>query len=88
MTTSTNQPAVQLYTCNGQDGSTPRKASHRHGNEIAQGYGQHDCVVIEQQGRIGGINNPEWGENQVGPVLLLWSARARWMRRDARGPVN
>ncbi|SGY91713.1 BQ5605_C038g11692 [Microbotryum silenes-dioicae] len=58
----TNQPAVQVYTCNHQ-GSTPRK--HSHGGPDAGFYEKHSCVVLEQQGRIGAIREPEWGEDQV-----------------------
>ncbi|KAK4052489.1 hypothetical protein OIV83_002291 [Microbotryomycetes sp. JL201] len=58
----TNQPASQLYTCNGLQSTIPRKRSQ--GGPSAT-YGQHSCVVLEQQGRIGGINQPQWGEDQM-----------------------
>ena len=58
----TNQPAVQLYSCNGQNYLTPRKASH---GGPAQGYGPRSCIVLEQEGRIDGIRQPQWGEDQV-----------------------
>ncbi|SCV71323.1 BQ2448_2911 [Microbotryum intermedium] len=58
----TNQPADQVYTCNHQ-GSTPRK--HSHGGPDAGFYEKHSCVVLEQQGRIGAIREPEWGEDHI-----------------------
>ncbi|KAK4057021.1 hypothetical protein OIO90_001921 [Microbotryomycetes sp. JL221] len=62
MSIKTNQLASQLYTCNGLQSTISRKQSQG-GPE--QTYGQHSCVVLEQQGRIGGINQPQWGEDQV-----------------------
>lgn len=33
-------------------------------------YDQYSCVVLEQEGWIDAINQPEWGQNQVrGPSL-------------------
>lgn len=67
MDMSTNQQAVQIYLCNGQDGSIPIKPSQAKRNKAegikgATGINQHGCVVIEPEGWIDGINNPEWGQ--------------------------
>lgn len=68
MSVITDQSSVQIYTCNGiqpTDRSIkpiPRKASHYGPDAI---YENHSCVVIEQQSFIDGINNPQWGINQI-----------------------
>ncbi|KAM0753353.1 galactose mutarotase-like protein [Meredithblackwellia eburnea MCA 4105] len=58
----TNQPAAQVYSCNGQNGVTPRKFSQGGPKET---YGKYSCVVLEQQGWIDAINNPQWGQDQI-----------------------
>ncbi|RMJ24527.1 Aldose 1-epimerase [Aspergillus sp. HF37] len=59
-----NQHAVQIYSCNGQDGHIPVKQSQveRNNGHGAQFVNQYGCVVIEPQGWIDGINHPEWGQ--------------------------
>ncbi|KAL2859858.1 aldose epimerase family protein [Aspergillus lucknowensis] len=78
---STNAPAIQLYSCNGQDGSDPIRGSQVRRNK-EQGYDglttldQYACMVVETEGWIDGINQPGWGqlENQIftpgGPPAL------------------
>ncbi|KAL2008143.1 hypothetical protein VTN00DRAFT_8125 [Thermoascus crustaceus] len=67
MEVSTNQPALQIYACNGMDGSIPVKPSQVKRNQ-ASGQGsvdtiqKHGCIVIEPEGWIDGINNPQWGQ--------------------------
>lgn len=68
----TNQAAVQVYTCDGINspakGSIPRKQVHggKVGNDIgAVIYDNHECVVLELEDYIDGINNPQWGRNQI-----------------------
>ncbi|CAG8010292.1 unnamed protein product [Penicillium nalgiovense] len=46
---ATNQAALQIYTCSGQNGSVATKKS------------QYGCFVIETEDWIYFINNPEWG---------------------------
>lgn len=64
---STNQPALQIYTCDGQNGTIPIKPSQAKRNQ-ADGHpgtnyvNQYSCVVIETEGWIDGINNPQWGQ--------------------------
>ncbi|KDQ64640.1 hypothetical protein JAAARDRAFT_167124 [Jaapia argillacea MUCL 33604] len=61
----TDQPALQVYTCNGLYNSTlpiPRKASQ--GGPSAY-YLDHSCLVVEQESWIDAINNPEFGVNQI-----------------------
>ncbi|KAH7914391.1 galactose mutarotase-like domain-containing protein, partial [Hygrophoropsis aurantiaca] len=72
----TNQPALQMYTCNGIYNATlpiPRKNSQ--GGPNYQ-YEDHSCVVIEQESYIDAINNPEYGVNQIyGPGRdYVWEA--------------
>ncbi|KAH9808315.1 galactose mutarotase-like domain-containing protein [Melampsora americana] len=68
MSVITDQSSAQIYTCNAIEPidssirSIPRKSSHHGPNAI---YENHSCVVIEQQSFIDGINNPQWGLNQI-----------------------
>lgn len=48
------RPRRPVYTCGGQDGTTPRKASQGGGF-----VGQDSCMVIEMEGVIDAINHPE-----------------------------
>lgn len=69
---SSNQPALQIFSCPTQDGTLPVKPSQTRRNKV-DGYGgtnhvnKYGCVVIENEGWIDGINNPQWGQvpNQV-----------------------
>jgi len=80
MDVSTNQQGLQIYTCNGQNGSIPVKQSQQNRNNGTQGATKfvnlHGCIVIETQAWIDGINHPEWGINDfeifgpsTGPAL-------------------
>lgn len=54
-----------MYTCDGVFNATlpiPRKASQGGSSES---YINHSCVVIEQEGWIDAINQPEWGVDQI-----------------------
>ncbi|KAL4781821.1 galactose mutarotase-like domain-containing protein [Aspergillus varians] len=69
---STNSPAIQIYSCNGQDGSDPVKPSQIKRAQDAGFNGpttvdKNACVVVETEGWIDGINQPGWGqlENQI-----------------------
>ena len=59
-----NQQAIQIYTCPGQDGSIPIKPSQEKRNEGqgASSVNAYGCLVIEPEGWIDGINHPEWGQ--------------------------
>ncbi|KAI1965197.1 hypothetical protein LOZ58_001043 [Ophidiomyces ophidiicola] len=71
MLVNTNQKAVQIYTCNAENGTMPVKPSQVQRNR-EQGAGnatnsadtvqQYGCVVIEPEGWIDGINNPQWDQ--------------------------
>ncbi|KAJ7094624.1 galactose mutarotase-like protein [Mycena belliarum] len=66
---TTNQPALQIYTCNGI--FNPKLPIPRKANQGGPGtvYGDHSCLVIEQESWIDGINNPEFPVNQIyGPL--------------------
>lgn len=62
---STNQQGLQIYTCNGQNGTIPVKQSQQQRNNGTAGaakfVNKYGCVVIETQAWIDGINHPEWG---------------------------
>ena len=57
----TNQPAMQAYT-GGNFKEIPRKAVHG-GPDL--NYTKFSAVVLEQQGVIDAINNPEWNVDQI-----------------------
>jgi aldose 1-epimerase len=65
MDVETNQQGVQIYTCNGQNGTIAVRQSQQTANQgddnAAAFIQQHGCVVIEPQAWIDGINHPEWG---------------------------
>ncbi|KZV99630.1 galactose mutarotase-like protein [Exidia glandulosa HHB12029] len=74
MDVTTNQPALQIYTCNGIWSATnpiPRKKSQGKGH-----YVNHSCIVVEQESWIDAINNPQWGIDQIyGPGKdYVWDA--------------
>ncbi|KAJ5105963.1 hypothetical protein NUU61_003310 [Penicillium alfredii] len=64
---ATNQAALQIYDCDGQDGSIATKKSQAKrnkaygGNAGAEYVNQYGCVVIETEDWIDGINHPQWG---------------------------
>ncbi|TFK75769.1 galactose mutarotase-like protein [Pluteus cervinus] len=65
MDITTNQPAVQIYSCNGLWNAKtpiPRKKSQGGPSTV---YDNHSCIVVEAEGYIDGINNPQWGVNQI-----------------------
>ncbi|WVW81130.1 hypothetical protein I302_103121 [Kwoniella bestiolae CBS 10118] len=74
LTLRTNQQSLQLYSCVGQNGTIPVKASQ--GDGFVEKYG---CLVIEPQQWIDGINHPEWGQTdrQIfgpdSPPQVLWA---------------
>ncbi|KAJ7684030.1 galactose mutarotase-like domain-containing protein [Mycena rosella] len=62
---TTNQPALQVYTCNGLFNPAlpiPRKVDQGGPDAV---YGYHSCVVVEQESWIDGINHPEFPVNQI-----------------------
>ncbi|GFZ51435.1 hypothetical protein JCM24511_09197 [Saitozyma sp. JCM 24511] len=60
MTMRTNGQSLQIYSCVGQNGTIPIKASQMgSGVQSVEKYG---CLVIEPQQWIDGINHPEWGQ--------------------------
>lgn len=91
MLVRTNQPAIQIYSCNAQNGTIPVKPSQVERNQ-RDGDGEdvdmieeHGCLVVETEGWIDGINNPEWGQDskqifspKSGPAVNLatyvWTA--------------
>ncbi len=65
MDVSTNQQGLQIYTCNGQNGTIPVKQSQQQRNNGTSGatkfVNKYGCMVIETQAWIDGVNHPEWG---------------------------
>jgi aldose 1-epimerase len=66
MDVSTNQKGMQIYTCNGLDGTIPVKPSQVARNSDVFGGGtkfveQYGCLAIEPQSLIDSINHPAWG---------------------------
>lgn len=61
---ATNQQAIQIYACNGLDGTIPVKPSQqkRNGGNGPEFMNKHSCVVIETEGWIDGVNHPEWAQ--------------------------
>ncbi|KAJ7765020.1 galactose mutarotase-like domain-containing protein [Mycena maculata] len=62
---TTNQPALQVYTCNGifnPDLPIPRKVDQGGPDTV---YADHSCLVVEQESWIDAINNPNFGINQI-----------------------
>jgi aldose 1-epimerase len=69
MDLSTNQQGLQIYSCNGQNGTIPVKPSQIRRNSQVFGGGtkfveQYGCLVVETQGWIDGVNHPEWGNSK------------------------
>jgi aldose 1-epimerase len=69
LSVSSNQQAVQVYTCNWMGGNIPVKPSQvaRNAGEGVEFIQKYGCVAIEPHGWVDGINNPEWGQtwNQI-----------------------
>lgn len=69
MDVATNQQGLQIYSCNGQNGTIPVKPSQVERNQDVYGGGakfveQYGCLVVETQGWIDGVNHPEWGNSR------------------------
>ncbi|PHH69126.1 hypothetical protein CDD80_7002 [Ophiocordyceps camponoti-rufipedis] len=70
----TDQDAMQLYSCNGQNGTLPLKY-FQGTTDWPRTIEKYGCVVLEVQDYIDGINHPEWMRKQVfgpsdGPYVL------------------
>lgn len=71
-----DQEAMQLYSCNQQNGTMALKTTQ--GRGTIPPYG---CVVVEVQDYIDGINHPEWGRERkqvFGPADDPYLLRARY----------
>ncbi|GES61868.1 galactose mutarotase-like protein [Aspergillus terreus] len=67
MEVATNQQALQIYSCNGLKGTIPVKASQlkrnkEEGIKGAEVINKYGCLVVETEGWIDGINQPQWGQ--------------------------
>lgn len=58
----TNQHSLQIYSCNGLNGTIVAKSTQQHSSSTTN-YDQYSCIVIETQQWIDGINNPQWGQD-------------------------
>lgn len=77
----TDQDALQVYNCVGQDGTLPLKKTQgvEGGRRVIEKYG---CVVLEVQDWIDGINHPEWrrsGKQIFGPDTGPYELNARYV---------
>lgn len=59
----TDQEAIQIYTCSGQNGSMALKETQGLFNvsDRPRTIPLHGCIAIEVEDWIDGINQPEWG---------------------------
>jgi aldose 1-epimerase len=68
MDVSTNQQGIQIYTCNGQNGTIAVKQSQQDRNNgtdsAASIVNKYGCLAIEPQIWIDAINHPEWGVSE------------------------
>ena len=92
MDMQTNQQGVQIYTCNGQNGTIPVRQSVQNANKgnnaSAQYVQKHGCVVIEPQAWIDGINHPEWESTSTSCLRQthsLWYSRLRTISQTFEG---
>ncbi|KAF4123635.1 aldose 1-epimerase [Geosmithia morbida] len=80
----TDQAALQMYACNGMDGTVALKRDQGfHGDdaEFPRTIPQYGCLVLEVQDYIDGINNPQWGrlDKQIwGPDDGPYTVRAKY----------
>ncbi|KAI0999452.1 hypothetical protein K3495_g8743 [Podosphaera aphanis] len=72
-----NQGAIQIYSCSGQNGSVALKRTQ---GTLEQRFLQkYGCVVIEVEDWIDGINHPEWGRKQIwGPEDGFYNLEASY----------
>lgn len=76
----TDQDALQLYTCNGMDGTVPVKNTQglAKSNKMIDKYG---CVALGVEDWIGGVNQPEWGRSpkqNFGPQDAAYTLQAAY----------
>ncbi|CAK4031433.1 aldose 1-epimerase [Lecanosticta acicola] len=65
MDVRTTQQNLEIFSCNWFNGSIAAKAGQRQDNGGAESrYELHGCIVVEPQGWIDGINNPQWGQDE------------------------
>ena len=59
----TNMQNLEIFSCNWFNGTLKAKDDQQYGSETSY-YELHGCIVIEPQGWIDAINNPQWGQDQ------------------------
>lgn len=64
MSLETNMQAIQIYTCNGQNGYLPVKESQQNGNS-SKTVQQYGCVVIETEEVCLTIFDPRYSESRA-----------------------
>ena len=60
----TNMQNVEIFSCNWFNGTLKGKIDQQYAGEATTYYDLHGCIVIEPQGWIDGINNPQFGQDQ------------------------
>lgn len=84
LTLKTNQPAIQIYTCNDPNTTIPLKNSQQQpGGNVAY-VPQYGCVVIETQGWIDAVNHPEWGRRGFQIFAPDSDPKVVWQQYDFR----
>lgn len=63
LSVESNQQGIQLYSCNGENGTIAAKESQQHNGTYGTFYGKYGCLVIETQDWIDAINYPQWGRD-------------------------
>lgn len=91
LSVTSDQSAIQVYSCAGissaAKGSIPRKRAHGGDGTLDTLYDNTSCVVLEAEDYIDGINNPQWGRDQIhGPDRpYTWRADYAFSTVDEQG---
>ena len=59
----TNKQSLEIFSCNWFNGTIRGKSDQQYGTNRTY-YELHGCIVIEPQGWIDAINNPQFGQDQ------------------------
>jgi len=59
----TNMQSLEIFSCNWFNGTMRGKSDQQYGTNSTY-YDLHGCIVIEPQGWIDAINNPQFGQDQ------------------------
>ena len=82
MSVRTNQQGTQLFSCATQDGSTVSHVGQGTVPGQAPAIEQYGCLVIEPQGWIDGINQPQWGQEALQVFSGESGVNVNWAEYD------